>query len=340
MELPPIFSKYRNALEEELREIVGQPTSPLRDMLSYQLDWTDEQGTPKQPDVETLRLHANLCLLTCDAISGQFEPALPAAAGVELIHHQSLVHEDVQVAHPDRNNRATVWWLWGPGQAINAGDGLHAMGRLALMRLQGRGQSPENVLRAMGALDRACMRMCEGQHIELVYQERLDVRVDPYLEMTAAKTGALMGCATELGALVASEGETPTDIWCQVGVNLGMAYQIREDILDLWGTVGQKPRIDNILSKKKNLPIVYALETADVSKKRELGTLYFKRVLEPEDVEHLVAVLDEVGARTYAEEVAESYYQGAMDLLNGLGMEKKAEPAFQEMGRYIVSRDT
>ena len=316
------------------------PSGPLYDMLSFQLAWRDEQGERTTSPDHALRLRASLCLLTCEALLGQYEPALPAAASVELIHNQAIVHEDIQVAHPERNRRPTVWWLWGPGQAINAGDGLHALGRLALLRLKDRGQVADKIIQGMEVLDRACIRMCEGQHMDLVFQERLDVGIESYLEMAAAKTGALMSCGAELGALIATESSEVRESCRQIGMDLGIAYQIRDDMLDLWGNGGQSPRGDSALSKKKSLPVVYALEQAEVPRKRELGTLYFKRVLEPSDLDRLLELLELVQARQYAEGAAEMHCQRAMERLTQLGIPPWAQDAFRELGQYIIHRDS
>ena len=335
----PFLQKYDEALEKELREVVGSPSGPLYDMLSYQLAWRDEEGELAAPPAGVSRLHASLCLLTCEGLSGKFEPALPVAAGVELIYNQSLVHEDVQVAHPQRNRRSTVWWLWGPGQAINAGDGLHALGRLAMMGLKDQGQPLDKIIEALGVLDEACIRMCEGQHMDLVFQERLDISLDSYLEMARAKTGALMSAAAELGALVATDSSEYRDSCRQVGMDLGIARQIQDDVLDLWGSADLNQGIDNVLSKKKGFPIAYALQQGEVHQKRQLGSLYLKRVLDRSDVAQLVELLDQLQARQHAQEQVEMFRQRAMDRLDQVEMSDWAKSAFEEMGRLLVSGD-
>ena len=334
-----LFQKYSTPLEIELREAIGKPTDILYNMLSYQLAWQDEQGEPAAPEDNEPRLHASLCLLTCETLSGQYQSALPAAAAVELIHHQALVHEDVQVAHPQRGHRSTLWWLWGPGQAINAGDGLHALGRLALIHLQEQGHPARKVVQALQLLDQACLRMCEGQHMDLVFQEKFDMTVAQYLEMASAKTGALMSCAAELGALVATDNPEVMQTFRQVGTDLGLAYQIRDDILGLWDSVGGGPGSDALLSKKKSLPIAHAMETAPTQKKRELASIYFKRVLEPSDVDQLRSILEETQATSYAKERGETCYHQAMERLGGLDLPPSALAAFDELGQYMALRE-
>ena len=322
---------------DALRAGTGQE-GLLYNMLLYQLGWMDEQGMPLSgPSGECL--HPLLCLLSCETLLGEYNPALPAAAAVELVHNFSLVHEDVQSGSPNRGQRSTVWWIWGPGQAINAGDGLHALARLALMRLQDRGISVARVLKAMRLLDQTCLNMCEGQHLDLAFQEKLDVGVDSYFKMAAGKTGALMSCAMGLGALSATEDDGVVEAFKECGKNLGIAYQIKSDIRDLWGSAGEEASSGNVLIKKKLLPIIYTLETADFRTKRELGTIYFKRILELQDVQQIINILNERSALEYAGERLRGYGQIAMECLEGIDIPSWSWEELQKLCQHIIALD-
>ena len=204
---------------------------------------------------------------------------MPAAAGIELVYNFTLVHGDVQSGRPDAVDRPSIWWVWGPAQAINAGDGLHALGRTTTMRLAQRGVPPQQVLQAVQSLDRACLVLCEGQYMDLEFQDRILVTADNYLDMVSRKTGALTGCSAEAGALAAGSGRDCCARFRDFGATLGMAWQISRDVQDLWGRQGDAMTASNVLQKKKSLPLIHALETAPVATKRELGNIYLKRVL-------------------------------------------------------------
>lgn len=337
MELPPQFRKYQEEIEQELRDILAQRKAPLYRMMRYQLGWIDEKGEAVQ-DGQGKRLRPLLALLSCKAAGGDHRLALPAGAAVELVHNFSLVHDDIQDGSPERRHRPTVWWLWGPAQAINAGDGLHALGRLALFRLADRGLPLETVLEAVRVLDEACLALCEGQYMDMSYQERVDITLEAYFKMVEGKAGALMACGMELGALVAGAGEEVRRAFARAGLNLGIAFQVRDDILDLWGADGGAQSSD-VLNKKKSLPIVYALDKATIRQKRELGTIFFKRVLEPPDVEQVTAILGDLKAREYAEETAQRYYQQAMEALASVPCEASALEEVRTLGRFMVQRD-
>ena len=331
-------SEYRQALEEELRECFAGREGLLYNMLHYQLGWKDEQGTPL-PGLAGEHLYAFLCLLSCESLLGEYAPSLPAAAAVELVHNFSLIHEEVQAGSFNQGRRSTVWWIWGPGQAINAGDGMHAMARLALMRLEGRGFSVDRSLEAVRLLDQSCLGMCEGQHLDLSFQEKLDVGLDSYFTMAVGKSGALMSCAMGLGALAATEEPGVVEVFKECGKNLGVAYQIRDDIIGLWGDRVEEAASTDVLNKKKLLPVVYAFQKGNVTTKRELGSIYFKRILEPQDVQKLVSILDHCSAREYAEETMESYYRLAMESLEGVPVSPWGMAELAKIGQQKIQRD-
>ena len=330
--------KYQDPLERELRETFAGQEGLLYNMLLYQMGWMDETGSPTS-GVARDSLHPLLCLLSCESLMGEYNPALPAAAAVELVRNFSLIHEDIQSGNPDREDRPAVWWVWGPGQAINAGDGMHALARLALMRLEERGMAVERVLDALRLLDQSCLEMFEGQHQDLAYQEKLDLGVNAYFKMAAGKTGALMACAMGLGALSAGRDEGVVETFRTSGRSLGIARQIMDDVQDLWGRGDGTTPSNNALNKKKLLPIVYVLETAEVSTKRELGTLYFKRVLEAPDIQKIVDILDRGSARDFCLEKAREYCRDAMDSLQGVDISAWGREQLQGLCEHISEGD-
>ena len=336
-EIPPTLDRYGEALNQELEQVLAQRQGLLYRMMLYQMGWMDEQGTPL-PRPKSRQLRPTLCLLSCEALSGEYRQALPAAAAMELVHTFSIVHEDVQNGSLQGHERPSVWWVWGPGQAINVGDGLHSLGRMALFRLRERGLSLAKVLRAMTVLDEACLRLCEGQHMDLAFQEKLDVSLNAYLKMAEDKTGSLVSCAMELGGIVATEDERVIEAFRCCGSNLGIALHIRKDILGLWGGSQGGAFSTEVLNKKKSFPIVQLLEQGDLKTKRRLGTIYFKRVLEPSDLEEILALLEEKGARESAQAAAQSYYEKAIKALEGVELSSWGLQQITELGQYIVAQ--
>ncbi|MBI4336661.1 MAG: polyprenyl synthetase family protein [Chloroflexi bacterium] len=337
MGVPDLLTPYSDMAERELRSLFADRSQPLYQIMAYQLGWVREDGSPVEL-APIPRVRASLCLVTCEALGGTPERALPAAAAVELTHHFLCIHDDIQDGTPQQGQRSSVWWVWGPAQAINAGDGMHAMAHLALFRLQER-LPLEQALEALRVLGRAGLESCEGQFHDLNLQERVDVSVKDYLRMVELRTGALFGGAMELGALVAGAGVDARQAFAGAGRKLGMAYHLRQDVLDLWGPDVSEAPGGNVLNKSKSFPIAYAFEHGSLPAKRELGTLYFKRVLEAADVPRIVAILDGLGAREHAQETAEQLVREALAELERSGARPGGLQGLREVAEYLVRRD-
>lgn len=303
MPITQSISELTARVDSELQAIINARDFPLYRMMSYHLGWSDAAGRASDAPLSGARVHGALTLLSCAAVGGDIDACLPAAAAVELVDKFMQIHDDVQEGSPQRNQRDAVWWVWGPAQAINTGDGMHALGRLALFRLLERGVPADRVFKAVRLMDEASLKTCEGRFRDLEVQERIDLSVDAYMSMVADKTGALLSCAMRLGALVGGD-DAAADALGVCGARLGAAMQIRSDLRQIWGDDPQdQPKVE-MLNKKKLLPVVYALENATISEKRAMGEIYFKRVLDMDDAVKLRGVIEEMGARKACEDMA------------------------------------
>ena len=329
------YDEYRQGVEEELRAIFNGRDGFLYKLLRYHLGWVDQQGRP-QEGTTALHPQGAISLACCEALGGDFRKALPAAAGVELVHHFTLVHGEVQARRAEDPDRPSIWWVWGPAQAINAGDGLHALGRTAMMRMAQRGTGAESVLRAVRSLDTACLRLCEGQFMDLEFQDQMMVTNAAYMEMVNRKTGALTGCAAESGALAAGGTDAQCEALRRLGVNLGAAWQISRDIGELWGDRGDGVTVSNIINKKKSLPLIHALENGSIAARRELGSIYMKRVLETKDANRLVAILEETGSRSAAEDVARQLVDEGVAAASGANVPPEGTALLGELGEWAL----
>ena len=331
-----VLEIYRAALERELQVCFAGRDGFLYNLLRYHFGWVDQQGQPESaPERECF--HSLLALASCEAWSGECTPALPVAAAVELVYNFSLVHGDVQAGRVDANARPSIWWVWGPAQAINAGDGLHALGRAAIMRLSRTNIPADRVLVAVEMLDRSCLAMCEGQYIDLQFQDRLLVTIGDYENMIGRKTGALTGCSAAAGALAAGAADVVQDRFREMGVKLGLAWQINRDIADFWGQAGDGVTASNVLNKKKSLPLIYAMEHCSTAAKRELGSIYVKRVLEPADVARIIGIMEETDARVYAAGKAQELMEQAVEVLDAEGIPAERQEGLRALARQSLA---
>jgi len=341
MELQEVFGRYLSDIDTELRASLrdGGSLAPFYGMMRYHLGWVNERFQPASADVGK-RLRPTLALLCADATGGDYRVALPAAAAIELVHNFSLIHDDIEDRSNERRHRPTVWRLWGEPHAINAGDGLLMVARLALHRLVDQGVAAERVLALSRSFDETCLALCQGQFLDMSYEERTDVTVEMYLEMTGGKTAALISYAAYAGALLGSDDPRTADGYRRFGRELGLAFQIVDDVLGIWGapTVTGKPAAEDIVSKKKSLPVVYAFEKARGQRRKALEEVYDKPSLDAADVQRVLELLHEVGARSYAQRMAEVYRDHALAELPPVEEGNTAQEGLRVLARYLVER--
>jgi len=318
-------------IESFLRSVLQGPMpQPLQRMLCYHMGWEEADGRPSSQGGKALR--PNLCLLACEAAGGNVRRALPAAAAVELVHNFSLIHDDIQDRDRERRHRPTVWSIWGEAQAINAGDALLTLARLAMARLADDGVPPEITIEAARLLDERTLEMVEGQVLDIAFEGAADVSVDGYLEMIEKKTGALFDCSLALGALVAGASSETVETLGGCGRRAGAAYQIGDDVRGIWGAeerTGKEQGAD-IRRRKKSLPMVYAFAEASPPVLEGLKSVYSKAELSDEDVAAVTRTLERLGARSYCERLAQAKGAQAISVLEDLG------PAAAQLREAVV----
>lgn len=300
--LPRFLGEWLPQLEAELQRALENDEAALADhygMLRYHMGWVNARFEP-DPVPGGKRLRPILTLLACAETGGRPEQALPAAAAIELLHNFSLIHDDIEDGDAVRRHRATVWTLWGMPQAVNAGDGLFALAFAAIQRLAECGVDAEATLAALTLFTRTCIALTEGQHLDMRFESRSDVTVEEYVRMIQGKTAALIGAGAAIGALVAgAPADTAEALW-RFGRDLGLAFQIQDDILGIWGdpVLTGKAAGNDILRRKKSLPMLYTLNHPGA------GARFAALLAGPDfgggQLGDALALLDEAGARAYA----------------------------------------
>jgi geranylgeranyl diphosphate synthase, type I len=335
----PPLARYRREVDQFLRSFVSAQDPPLLyRMVRYHLGWEDANGRPLAAEGKGLR--PSLCLLACEALGGNFRLALPAASAIELVHNFSLVHDDIQDRDAERHHRPTVWIQWGDAQAINAGDALLAISHLAILRLADAGLPAGMVVEAARILDTSTLEMVEGQTLDLSFEKAPAVSLDDYFGMIEKKTGALFGCALRLGALVAGADDRTAQRLDNAGRALGIAFQVKDDVLGVWGEAGKtgKPAED-ILRRKKSLPIVFALNEARTVDRERLRAVFQRSEISDRDVSVVMDCLDAAGARDYCADVAESHKTQAIMLLDSVPLSEDGRRDLREIATFLLERD-
>jgi geranylgeranyl diphosphate synthase type I len=321
--------------EAEIRRVLDESedesTRPLYEMARYHLGLDGEAPSSGK------RLRPLLGLLAYESLGGDHERALPGAAAVELGHNFSLVHDDIEDRDVERRHRAALWTVYGVAQAINTGDTLFVLSRMALHRMSTLGFSDAKVLAAMRLFDRTCLALCEGQFIDIwtsEHDERMSVEL--YFDMIGRKTAALIASSIEAGAMMATDDEQMIKTFRSFGWALGIAFQLNDDLLGIWGDQQATGKEASDLAKrKKTLPVIYALENAGADDRARLRELYAHPEPTPEDVEEVRRILDRSGARDYTREQARRYRDEALAALDAAPV--PPSPARQQLRDIIVS---
>ena len=341
--LPGMFSKYKSSVGDELSKVLpASENSEAYRLLRYHLGWIDQNGIPLGTSVtQGKALRPTLCLFACDALTDDYSKALPAAAALELIHNFSLIHDDIQDQDVERRHQPTVWHLWGIPKALWSGNAMQCTGDLSLLSVATGAIAPSTVLRVSEILTESYTEMIQGQVLDLQFESRTDIKADEYLFMIACKTGALIRAGLQIGALLGTDDQATVEAFAKFGEYLGRAFQIRDDYLGIWGdqaTLG-KATGNDIRRRKKSYPVVFALERARGRAMEDLLRIYEQEELEEDDVQRVLAVLDEVGSQQNAQLLTEAAAAQALEALKPVSLPEWARTEAEELVDFLARRE-
>ena len=253
-----------------LQQAIERLPSSIKTAATYHLGWTEADGRPSN-ERGGKGVRPALAVLSAEAAWAEPEVGAPGAVAVELVHNFSLLHDDLMDGDTERRHRPTVWALWGPSLALLTGDALSTLAVEVVLSAP----SPAAALAAR-ALERATAEMIAGQADDLAFERRRAVSVEECMAMSTAKTGALLGCAASIGAVLAGAPPATVRALRDFGRHLGVAFQAIDDLLGIWGDPARtgKPAGNDIRQRKKSMPIVAALAAGD-DESRELDALLF-----------------------------------------------------------------
>ena len=338
--LPRVFQRYRSQIDVALRASLEGRNVPVYDVLRYSLGWADVDGNPRDGTVGK-GLRPTLCLCACEATGGEARTALPAGVALELIHNFSLIHDDIQDRDDVRHNMPTVWALWGDSKALVAGDTLRVIADTALQSLVEEGVSLEQTLNVGGLLAEAYLEMIEGQYLDMAYEGRHDITISQYLAMVSRKTGALIRCAMKIGAVIGTTDPASIRALGDCGLSLGLVFQIRDDLLGVWGdqdAIG-KPVGADIRRKKNSLPVVWAMSRATGADKKLLAEIYDRETLSEEDVALVLEIMDNVKAGECTQSLAAEHCERALERLSSVEMAPESRRDIEEIAHFLLVRE-
>ena len=281
-------------------------------------------------------LRPGLTLIVSEAVGGNRESALKSGAAIELIHTFSLIHDDIMDDDDMRRGMPSVHKVWGDDVAILAGDTLFS--KAFEMIINSKDTTPEQNNKTLATVADACVKICEGQALDMGFEERFDVDEDEYMEMIFKKTGALIAAATKAGAIMGGASDDVVDVMYEYGRLIGLAFQIQDDYLDLASveeTLG-KPIGSDIGKGKMTIIAIKGIASDDSGRLLEILK---DDENSQEDIDEAIEILKECGAIEYARKLALDSVNQAKEILDILP-DSSSKQVLLDIADFVLERNT
>ncbi len=317
-----LLKRVREALNK--LELKGKPDE-LYDPISYTM-----AGGGK-------RIRPVLTLLSCDMLGGNIEEAIFPAISLEIFHNFTLVHDDIMDNAPIRRGKETVFKKWDANIAILSGDTMFALAYKYLIQTN-RKYLPGII----EIFTDAAIGVCEGQQLDMNFEKNQNVSIDEYVNMIRLKTAVLLAASIKTGATIAGASDNDIEKMYDFGINLGIAFQLQDDLLDVYGNqdkFGKKIGGD-IATNKKTFLIINALEKANSDDKKTL-LHYFSSV--DFDIDNKLQIVREIYDRYSIKEITSeqinNYYTKALDNLDGISTPDQQKICFKAYTDKLMLRE-
>ena len=283
------------------------------------------------------RIRPVLVLMACEAVGGDIEKAIMPAVGLEMYHNFTLLHDDVMDKADIRRGKPTVHVKWDDNTAILSGDAMLTMATQLIARADAA-VMPQ----VMELFNRTAMEIYEGQQYDMDFESRGDVTVEEYIAMIRLKTSVLLGCACKMGALIGGADEATAQRFYEIGENLGLAFQLQDDMLDVWGdeaTFGKAIGGD-IMNNKKTFLLINACQRATDDNRIELALwLNTENASRAVKVPAVTAIYERLGLKELSEAEIAKYNDKAMAAVFETAVDEPAKKAFIDLISRLVKRD-
>ena len=265
------------------------------------------------------RVRPLLALMAADLFSGDIEKAKSVAIAIEVLHNFTLLHDDIMDKSPLRRGKPTVYNKYDTNTAILSGDTMFAKAFTYLLKAE-----ESQIHDLVEAFTNASIEVCEGQAMDICFEERNDVRIEEYIEMICLKTGVLLATALKLGAITAKASKEDVDNLYDFGLNIGIAFQLQDDILDCWSNLEDFGKVTgtDIADNKKTFLYLKSLEIADKEQKKILLKYFSSTIFEKEEKETAVKkIYEQLNLKAIAKELMEHYNNKAMENLEKIELD-------------------
>jgi geranylgeranyl diphosphate synthase type II len=282
------------------------------------------------------RLRPVLLLLSYNMFSDSVYDAIPAAIAIEMFHNFTLLHDDIMDKAEVRRNRPAVYKKFSENSAILSGDVMAFLSYQYLLECKS-----ERIQEVLGLFTKTAIEVCEGQQYDMEFENRLNVNESEYIEMIRLKTAVLLACGLKAGALLANTNNELANQLYEFGLNLGMAFQLQDDLLDSFGiqeSFGKKIGGD-ILANKKTFLSINALQNATGNLKTELLDWLNKTDYNPaEKITSVLKIYNQLNIKELTEQKIESYFQKCRTVFQQISIEESRKQRLQEISNSMLNR--
>lgn len=280
------------------------------------------------------RMRPILTLMSANLFGGKSEDAKHAALAVEVFHNFTLLHDDIMDDAPLRRGEATVHEKWNTNSAILSGDAMMVQSYQLLAK-------SKNITKLLPVFNKAAIEVCEGQQDDMAFESRNDVALEEYIEMITNKTSVLLGAALQMGAIEANASTEDAQHIYEFGKNIGIAFQIQDDILDAYGDADKfgKRVGGDIVSNKKTYLLITAKQKSNTQELEELNSALSINN-EDEQIEAVKSIFNHLGVRQDATKAMDYYFEKAIEALNQITSvsDKKKQPLLA-LANYLIKRE-
>lgn len=321
--------------KEELQDIIAKAfnkasfrfePSSLYDPIEYMMDLGGK------------RLRPVLTLLSCDMFGGDIENALAPAIGLELFHNFTLLHDDIMDLAPLRRGKETVYKKWNTNSAILSGDTLFVMAYEYVTKT-----NSALLPQVLELFNDTARKVCEGQQFDMDYETRFDVTIDDYIRMIRLKTAVLIACSLKLGAIIARAPAAEADMIYSFGEFLGLAFQLQDDYLDVFGEVKKfgKEIGNDIVTNKKTFLYLKAFELAEGESLKKMKTHFHENPdKQIEKVSMITGIYRELRIDAMTRQLIDDYFSKALSVLSKIKIEESRKKVLLELAGQMVDRET
>ena len=326
MEVMQVLKKYSENVDVELKESLSTiDPSSLCEASAHLIKAGGKKIRPA------------LVVLSCEAVGGRSEDAFKTAAAVELIHTFSLIHDDIMDKDDMRRGKPSVHAVWGEPMAILAGDTIFSKAFGSVLETNIENVNPQRIIYTMNAVVDACIKLCEGQALDIGFEGKLDVKEEEYMNMIYKKTAALISAATKSGALIGGGNQEQIEALAEYGRLIGMSFQIQDDYLDVVSDAEEigKPVGSDIVKGKMTLMVVHALSKASDEDKKRL--IFILNQNDESLVSDAIGLFEKYGSIEYTRNIALENVRTAKELLSVLE-DSTAKEALELFADFVVDR--